>query len=403
MKHLVWLFALLLLSVPATALEQEFARNLIDPFILNPTLQPPVLIHEPTIKSFPFQPRSPLFHDLSVDVFRYEAAQGIKVGDAVTLIGSIRNSGAVATRLNYAFFVNDQNLGPVVVPSPNRFYDNPFVFLQPGETRVVVKSIQLEQEGGLIMQLRADPFNILRETRENNNTRSIRILVRSADAQDQPAENNNQNNQQNNDQQNNNQNNTQDQQNQNNQNNQQNTTSNSGSRSEARYALYDAQNQCDAAETTLARAEQDIASGKAVLFGHDDVEKQDDAFKEAKRELRDAERAYNRDDFAAAEILAVSVEEDCDQIARKFPAALQTPSQSIPSYAVSYQQSADYASTPEPIEEVTLIQSPTKQKTATENSETGVTGTSWLITGIIITSFLLLGELGALAYLIMKK
>lgn len=345
----------------------------------------------------------PLFtRDLAVDVFRFEAPAGTQVGDFVTFIGIIENNGMIAAPLNYAFFLNGENLGPAVPPQANPFWDGILTFLQPGESRMVIKSVQLMREGGNSIQLKADPFNLIEESRENNNMRSIRIVARPAE-QPQPPQNNppvdNQNNQppaDNNQQnnppadQNNNQNPPQD--------------NNNVTRAEARTAVRDAEEKCTAASNAVDRARNALSRNVPVSFDRKEVERQDDTLGDAKKAIRDADNAYDDALYADANTKAETAEKKCERIVRKLAFTDNTPAQQPANnynYVPPRPAPAARAEQPEPADEVQLIKASTPAKDDAPVEDDA--GTPWLIFGVIVGAFLVLGELATLVYFVFRK
>lgn len=415
---IVWALVAVLLSMSVAAVGNEqfvpvggfidvhqYDDQIVNPYDIGPFFPEP---YPPLINPTP----QPYFsRDLAVDLFRFEAPSGTQVGDYVTFIGTIKNNGMIAAPLNYAFFFNGENLGPAVPQELNRFWDGVVTFLNPGETRMVVKSIQLTHEGDNSIQLKADPFNFIKESRETNNSRSIRIVAQPAE---QPPQNNppvdNQNNQNNeppaNNQQNNppaNNNPPQDSNpppsNSNNQNN--------VSRADARDALEEAQQRCEVdAKAVLERAQRAVAASESVPFTKRELEREEDNFRDARREVRDADRAYDRNDYTESFTKADSAEQKCDRLVRKLrinePA--QQPAESTPSYTVRYQQPARAPAPAAELEEdVQLIKSNVQKLVNEQPVVEDDAAASWLIFGVIVGSFLVLGELSALAYFVFRK
>lgn len=407
---IVWGFIAVLLSISVAAFghnEPAFFGDLInlnqyDDQILNPYGQGNFFPgpYSPLINPSP----EPYFtRDLAVDIFRFEAPAGTKVGDYITFIGTIKNNGMFAAPLNYAFFINGESLGPAVPQEASRYWDGVVTFIQPGESRMVVKSIQLTREGDNSIQLKADPFNLIGESRENNNVRSIRIVAQPAE-QPQPPQNNppadNQNNvpPQNNPPANNP---PQD----NNQNNNQPQDNNGVTRAEARTAVRDAGEKCTAASNAVDRARNALSRNVPVSFDRKEVERQDDTLGDAKKAIRDADNAYDDANYADANTKAETAEKKCERIVRKLAFTDNVPEQqpAVNNYNYVPPQPAARAEQPEPADEddVQLIKAsiPVKDDVPVEDDA----GTPWLIFGVIVGAFLVLGELATLAYFVFRK
>ena len=402
---IVWGFVAVLLSISAAGFGHDGALN-IDIHQYDDVISDPYdfgnFFPEPYSPFINPHPQPILMRDLVVDIFRFEAPTGTQVGDFVTFIGTIKNNGMISVPLNYAFFVNGENLGPAVPQQANPYWDGIVTFLEPGESRMVVKSIQLTREGNTSIQLKADPFGLIEESRENNNVRSIRIVARPAEQppqqQPQPPQNNppvdNQNNQNNQPQNNNppaNNNPPQD----NNQNNQ--PQDNTVSRAEARTAMRDAEEKCTGASNAVDRARN--ALSRSV------PERQDDTLDDAKKLLRDADSAYDQNNYADANTKAETAEKKCERIVRKL--AFTDVSPSPPAVSNNYvpaPRPVVRAAEPEPADEADDVQliktsTPAKDDVPVEDDA----GTPWLIFGVIVGAFLVLGELATLAYFVFRK
>ncbi|MDO8642928.1 MAG: CARDB domain-containing protein [Candidatus Woesearchaeota archaeon] len=407
LQSLILIVLAVLFSLPVAALGNDFlvpAGAVIDLHqydeIFNPYAEGNVL---PPSSYSDINPNpQPLFiRDLAVDIFRFEAPAGTHVGDYVTLIGTIKNNGMFSVPLNYAFFMNGQNLGPAVPRELNQFWDGVADFIQPGESRMVVKSVQLTAAGEISLQLKADPFNLIQESRETNNTRSIRIVVQPVPPAEVPPapENNppadNQNNVSppaNNPPINNPPANNAPPQ------------DNSVTRAEARTALRDADDQCTDASTSIDHARTALSNNALVNFDRNEVNRQASTLTDARKALRDGNTAYDRSEYVSANNKADTAQKKCDRIVSKL-AFTDVSSASLPS-ATNYnyvpQQRAAVGQPTEPSDDVQLIRSQqkiTKEEVPVEDT----TATPWLIASIIIGSFLVLGELSALAYFVFKK
>ena len=422
MKHSILLavIAVLLSLTTLTATALPFDQHLVNGQTIDihqfnrvdPSLQPiRASVFDAVAPQPVINPPAPFFsRDLSVEMLRVENPAGNKVGSFITLVGVVKNNGMFSTPLSYSFFLNGANLGPAVPQPLNQFWDGVVVFLAPGESRVVVHSLQLTAQGETTVQLKADPFNLIQESRETNNARTVGFVVQPAD---QPAQPNPpavvtpppqpQNTPP------------------------ASTTSvpvptpapqtppvSTVTRSDARTTLRDADSQCTDASNAIDNARSALNRQLSLDFTQHDIDHQNTMFKDARKLIRDANDAYDHNDYVTTQDKADSAQKKCERIVTKVrftepfssSSSVSMPQTTNTNYAnyVPQRQSTTTLPQSDAADDVQLVKSG-QQASVPKDAVAPVddTATPLLIASVIVGAFLVLGELGALAYFAFKK